>query len=224
MASGNEVVRTVSVRDGVPWMQTTREVAYAGDNHVDRLSVRQEGWIVGSAGGPIPDDVLARQDLDRQNFDVSYTRAWRHTLARSDEGLELAIEPHAGVLVGQQGAGPVAGATLRLGPDLEGLVADGDEAFGDRQRWYVFAAGSGRAVGYNWARSGDGSYARSGLSQDSGTFMGDATVGVAVRRGPVQGSVGVVYREVEVEGLRGLNGIRTDVGEGLFGFQLSIKP
>ncbi len=224
LAPGGEVVRTIGVRDAMPWGQTVQEVAIAGDDHVDRLQVRQQGWIMRPGGGPIPADVLSGQGFEPADFDVRLTRGWSHLLARSDDGMELAVEPHAGLQIGSRGGAAVAGATVRIGRDLQDLVADGREAFGDRKRWYVFAAGSGRAVGYNWARGGDGSYARSGMSQDDGAFMGDATLGVAVRQGPVQGSVGVMYREVEIDGLRGINGLRTDVGEGLVGFQLSIKP
>lgn len=222
--TSSEVIRTVGPRDRMAWVQTNQAVTYPDESHVDRLSVRQQGWLMLARGGPELDGNPAQTELVTENIDVRYTRAWNHTLARSEDGMELAIEPHAGVEIGSQGGAAVAGATLRLGRDLDDMVADGSETFGDRQRWYVFAAGSGRAVGYNWARSGDGSYARSGMSQDEGTFVGDATLGVAVRRGAVQGSVGVVYREVEIDGLRGINGMRTDVGEGVVGFQLSIKP
>ena len=117
-----------------------------------------------------------------------------------------------------------AGATLRIGRDLDRLVPEGEDAFGQRARWYVYAAGSGRAVGYNWARNRDGGYARSGVSHDSGAFLGDASLGVALRRGAVQSSIGLVYREIEAEGLRAGPGVDTDVSEGLIAFQLSIKP
>ena len=42
--------------------------------------------------------------------------------------------------------------------------------------------------------------------------------------GHTPGSIGLVYREVGVEGLRAGSGIDTDVSEGLIAFQLSIKP
>ncbi len=45
-----------------------------------------------------------------------------------------------------------------------------------------------------------------------------------MRRGPVQGSVALVYREIEVEELSRANGVDNDVSEGLIAFQLSIKP
>ena len=107
---------------------------------------------------------------------------------------------------------------------IETNAARGADRFGDRARWYLYAAGSGRAVGYNFARTRDGDYARSGVSQDKGAFLGDASVGVAYRRGAMQGSFGVVYREIKAEGLRGGEGFDREVSEGLVAFQLSIRP
>ena len=47
---------------------------------------------------------------------------------------------------------------------------------------------------------------------------------MALRRGDMQGSFGLVYREIEAEGIDGGHGIDNDVSEGLVAFQLSIKP
>ena len=79
-------------------------------------------------------------------------------------------------------------------------------------------------MGYNFARTRDGDFARSGMSHDSGAFLGDASVGVAYRRGALQSTFGVVYREIEANGIRAYNGINTDVSEGLVAFQLTIRP
>jgi hypothetical protein len=49
-------------------------------------------------------------------------------------------------------------------------------------------------------------------------------LGVAMRRGPVQSSIGLIYREIGAEGLRAGEGVDTDVSEGVIAFQLSIKP
>lgn len=41
----------------------------------------------------------------------------------------------------------------------------------------------------------------------------------------MQTSVGVIYREIDAgKGLRGMNGLDTDLDEGLVAFQLSIRP
>ncbi|MNE50288.1 hypothetical protein D3C80_1448530 [compost metagenome] len=62
------------------------------------------------------------------------------------------------------------------------------------------------------------------MSHDEGAFLGDASIGVAYRRGALQGSVGVIYREIEANGIKAYGGINTDVSEGLVAFQLTIRP
>ena len=62
------------------------------------------------------------------------------------------------------------------------------------------------------------------MSHDSGAFLGDASLGVAWRKGDIQGSFGLVYREVEAEGLYTGPEVDNEVDEGLIAFQLSIKP
>jgi hypothetical protein len=175
-------------------------------------------------GAPIPPTPF-EQTLNEPNlYDVRYDYHWPAARTTTASGWQVDLTPHAGVGYGTAGGSAQAGATLRLGPDLSERVPNGAETFGDRGRWYLFAAGEGRAVGYNFARNRDGGFDRSGLSQDRGAFLGDATVGVAWRRGPMQASVGLTYREIEVEGLR--LGRRDDdsVDEGLLAFQLSIRP
>lgn len=195
-----------------PWAATSRDVWIEGDGHTDRLRVRR-------SSDPAPLDPGAR---DAVGYDVSYIRGWTSTLGYTADGMAVTFTPHAGVGVGEGGGTAEAGATVRIGRDL---VPDGQEQFGERSRWYVYAAGSGRAVGYNFARTRDGDYARSGVSHDAGAFLGDAQLGVAMRRGAMQSSIGLIYREIEPGGMRrGTGGIDTDVSEGMVAFQLSIKP
>jgi len=201
-----------------------RDVWFVGGDFDDRLRLRTEGLVRRADGAPVPPSPLDRAGWDTEHYDITYTRGWTETLGRTASGLDVTLTPHVGVGVGSRGNSTEAGATLRIGPDLDQLAPRGDEAFGQRARWYVYAAGSGRSVGYNWARTRDGDYARSGVSRDSGTFLGDASIGVAMRRGAMQTSFGVVYREIEAKGLRAGNGIDTDVSEGVIAFQLSIKP
>ena len=200
------------------------EVWFAGGDFDDRVRLRTEGFVRRADGAPVPPGPLDRAGWDTEHYDITYTRGWTETLGRTASGLDVTLTPHVGVGVGSRGNSTEAGATLRIGPDLDQLAPRGDETFGQRTRWYVYAAGSGRSVGYNWARTRDGDYARSGVSRDSGVFMGDASIGVAMRRGAMQTSIGVVYREIEAKGLRAGNGIDTDVSEGVLAFQLSIKP
>ena len=204
---------------------TTRSEAwFTGDGFTDRLQVVARGEPRRADGAPVPPRALDARAYDGEGYDVTYTRGWIAAQGRTASGLEVSLTPHAGVGFGSDGTTAEAGATLKIGEGLDRLAPDGDEAFGERARWYVYAAGSKRAVGYNFARTRDGDFARSGMSHDSGAFLGDASVGVAYRRGALQSTFGVVYREIEANGIRAYNGINTDVSEGLVAFQLTIRP
>jgi hypothetical protein len=219
----NGFVPGVEARDGLA-ASTRRDVWLEGAGFTDRVRLRTAGALRRADGAPVPLTPLDEAALDAEAYDVSYVRGWRTASGRTPSGLEVTLTPHAGVGVGSRGGSAEAGATLRIGQGLSRMVRDGQEAFGDRGRWYIYAAGSGRAVGYNFARTRDGDYAGSGVTHDSGSFLGDASIGVAWRRGDMQSSLGLVYREVEVEGLRGGRDFDRDVDEGLIAFQLSIKP
>ncbi|HEY1072261.1 lipid A-modifier LpxR family protein [Brevundimonas sp.] len=199
------------------------EAWFVGDGFTDRLRVVARGAPRRADGAPVPPRALDARVYDDEAYDVTYTRGWVAAQGRTPSGLEVSLTPHAGVGFGREGTTAEAGATLKIGEGLDRLAPDGDEAFGERARWYVYAAGAKRAVGYNFARTRDGDFARSGMSHDSGTFLGDASVGVAYRRGAVQSSFGIVYREIEANGIRAYNGIKTDVSEGLVAFQLTIR-
>lgn len=207
-----------------PWAASSRDVWFENDAFDDRLRLRTEGPVRRADGSPLPPGPLDPAAYEPEHYDLTYTRGWTETLGQTASGLDVTLTPHLGVGLGSRGGLTEAGATLRIGPDLDRLVPEGADAFGKRPRWYLYAAGSGRAVGYNWARNRDGEFARSGVSHDAGAFMGDASLGVAMRRGPVQSSIGLIYREIGVEGLRAGHGVDTDVSEGVIAFQLSIKP
>ena len=207
-----------------PWVASNRDVWFENNAFDDRLRLRTEGPVRRVDGSPLPPGPLDPAAYEAEHYDLTYTRGWTENLGRTASGLDVALTPHVGVGVGSRGGSTEAGATLRIGPDLDRLVPEGEAAFGERPRWYLYAAGSGRAVGYNWARNRDGEFARSGVSHDAGSFMGDASLGVAMRRGPIQSSLGLIYRELGVEGLRAGEGVDTDVSEGVIAFQLSIKP
>jgi len=211
-------------RDGSPWAVSRQAVRFESAGFTDRLSLRTEGRLRRANGSPLPPGPLDPAALEAERYDLTYTRRWTERLGRTESGLDVTLSPHVGVGFGSRGGATEAGATLRIGPDLDRLVPEGASAFGQRPRWYLYAAGSGRAVGYNFARTRDGDFARSGVSHDSGAFLGDASIGVALRKGALQGSFGLVYREIETEGLRAGHGVDTDVSEGLVAFQLSIKP
>lgn len=204
---------------------TRRDVWLDRDGSTDRLTLETAGRLRRADGAPLPVTPLDAAVMDPEAYDVRYVRGFTAARARTASGLEVSLTPHAGFGVGSEGGSAEAGATLKIGEGLERLAPDGHQRFGERPRWYLYAAGSGRAVGYNFARTRDGDYARSGYTNDRGSFLGDASIGVAYRRGDVHTSLGVVYSEIDAgKGLRGMSGLDTDVDEGLIAFQLSIKP
>lgn len=200
-----------------------REAYLVGDGFVDRLRLTSRGDWRRADGAPLPPTGAFAGALQDEQLSFNYRRGWAGARGETASGLEVALIPHAGINLAEGRGALEAGATLRIGEGLDDMVRDGSEAFGERSRWYLFAAGSGRAVGYNWARTRDGDFAGSGVSHDSGAFIGDASVGVAWRRGHLQSSVGLVYREIDASELRG-DSFDKDVSEGLLAFQLSIKP
>lgn len=207
------------------WMASSRrDVWREGENYSDRVSLTTRGALRRADGAPLPPTGRDEAAYEAETYDLSYTRGWPVARGYTPSGLEVSLVPHAGFGVGDEGGSAEAGATLKIGSGLNRLAPEGREAFGQRARWYLYAAGSGKAVGYNFARTRDGDFTRSGMSHDTGSFLGDASVGVAYRRGDMQGSFGVVYREIKAEGLRGGDGFDRDVTEGLVAFQLSIKP
>ena len=202
---------------------TTRDVWHEAEGYSDRLRLRARGELRRADGSPVPLTPLDQAMFDADGYEVSYTRGWTTARGYTASGLEVTLTPHVGIGAGDRGGTAEAGATLKIGSSADRILPEGAAAFGERARWYIYAAGSGTAVGYNFARNRDGQYASSGYSRDSGSFLGDASIGVALRKGDMQGSFGLVYREIEAEGMTG-HGIDNDVSEGLVAFQLSIKP
>ncbi|OYX91864.1 MAG: hypothetical protein B7Y78_11355, partial [Caulobacter sp. 35-67-4] len=101
-------------------------------------------------------------------------------------------------------------------------LRDGDEAFGQRGRWYVFAAASGRAVGLNMLRSQNGDWSRAGMSSDvNSKLIGDAQAGVAWRKGPMQASVGYIHREMKAKDV--IMGMATQK-DSMVALSFSLKP
>ncbi|WP_082539544.1 MULTISPECIES: lipid A-modifier LpxR family protein [unclassified Caulobacter] len=206
----------------------TRQAQAGGP--IDSVRVTMAGVAKTAAVAPL---TLVRPDADAyelQDVDVTVTRGWPAAVSLKGRTFALDVTPHAGVGFGGAGGSAEAGATVRLGKkknmgdrvnDALG-VREGDEAFGDRGRWYIFAAASGRAVGLNMLRGQNGDWTRAGLSQDvTSRLIGDSQAGVAWRRGPMQASLGYIHREIRAkEGIMGLATQKDDV----VALSFSLKP
>ena len=156
-------------------------------------------------------------------------RQWPAAVSFGAGAFDIDVSPHAGLGFDRFGSGSAeAGATVRLSradaaaERLKAMgVRDGAE-FGNRGRWYFFAAASGRAVGLNMLHGDAGGWNRAGWSTDTTSkLVGDTQVGVGWRKGPMQTSLGYVRREVKGDHL--LQGVDPQA-DSMVAFTFSIKP
>ena len=166
---------------------------------------------------------------ETERYDVALVRSWPGAVSFQSDKLAFDIAPHAGFGVSSAGTRAEGGATLTVSKSrgqqaMEQLrdmgVKDGT-SFGDRGRWYLFAAASGQAVGLNMLH-GENGWDRAGWSMDSsGALVGDAQVGVGWRKGDLQSSFGVIHREVKGRHMVWGQQTRNDT---VAAFTLSLRP
>jgi len=209
----------------VRWMTGTTQLSTAPAGAVDSLRVSVGGEIGGLRGLPLN---LANAQYNADAYEVALTRDWPAALAFDAKGFGVDLTPHAGVGVTNIGGSAEAGATLRLtqrdasvSQRLRAMGVKDGSSFGDRGRWYLFAAASGRAVGLN-VLHGDNGWDRAGWTTDqTSTLIGDAQLGVGFRKGPMQTSLGYIHREVK--GAHQLWGVENH-DDSLVAFSLQIRP
>ncbi len=196
------------------------------DGAVDRLKLTLGGAMRGADGLPVfrPDENAA---FEPKGFDISLTRDWPSAVQIDTGGRKnVAITPHAGLALTDAGGGAQAGATVSLedkvADRLKGLGVKDGQSFGDKGRWYLFAATSGKSVGLNMLRGPEGDLQRAGWSVDGASaLVSDAQAGVGWRRGPMQASLGYLRREIKPRhGLMGVENKEDDV----VAFTFSFKP
>lgn len=170
---------------------------------------------------------LDQAAFEPKTFDVRLAREWPQAVRLQGGERDVLITPHADVSFNDAGPGAGAGATLSLEDKVSDRlgslgVRDG-RSFGDKGRWYLFAATSGRSVGLNLLRDEDGGIRRAGWSVDGASaLVSDAQAGVGWRKGPMQASVGYMRREIKPKqhGIRGLESQEDDV----VALSISFKP
>ena len=181
------------------WKVTEMAIARPAVHAVDavRVSIGQ----IARTPGALPPRPGQAVSADTEAYEVSYTRGWPALVALDAGQFDLDLTPHAGVGISNAGGEAEAGAMVRLRRKAEGLVdrlgvSDGAR-FGDRGRWYLFAAASGRAVGLNLQRA-NGDWSNRGLSTDpSSALVSDVQAGVGWRKGSVQASLAWMRRKVK---------------------------
>lgn len=210
----------------VRWATGEARLSRSSDGPVDSLRVSVGGALRTPGGVPLN---LSRAQYDAEAYEVALTRDWPAALSYEGKVFGLDVTPHAGVGVTNIGGSAEAGATLQLSQRVGEATAERLKAlglrdgarFGDRGRWYLFAAASGRAVGLNMLH-GETGWDRAGWTQDAtSALVGDAQLGVGFRKGPVQTSLGYIHREVRGQNM--LWGIDPK-SDSMVAFSLSIKP
>jgi hypothetical protein len=208
------------------WSSGTTQLSGAsGTGPIDSLRVSVGGALRAPGGLPLN---MSRAQYEPDAYEVALTRDWPAALAFDTRAFGVDVTPHAGVGVTNLGGSAEAGATLRLmqrdasaAERLASLGVRDGSTFGDRGRWYLFAAASGRAVGLNMLHN-EGGWDRAGWTTDqTSSLIGDAQVGVGFRKGPMQTSLGYIHREVKGAHMIWGQDTRAD---SMVAFSLSVKP
>lgn len=93
------------------------------------------------------------------------------------------------------GENPFGAAAERLGHRL-GYQSDPHKAYGNRGRWYLYAATDNDAFGFNMMQGMHGEVRRAGFTSERVAAIGDQQAGLAWRKGNMQASLGYVQREL----------------------------
>jgi len=150
----------------------------------------------------------ARLGTETGDYEVTLVRDFPKAVSFNTGKVGVDLTPHAGLGMTPYGTVAEAGARMEISQRMDdaavaslGAIGVRDGALlGDKGRWYMFAAASGRAVGINMMRSDAGGWAKGGWTTDqSSTLVGDAQIGVGWRKGAMQTSLGVLHREAKAQ-------------------------
>ena len=175
------------------------------------------------AGGPSPyatgAAILQPSYLSAAD-EGAFSLGGRPALSVSGAGYDVTFTPQGAVEARNGVSSTRAGALVQVGADVQGRVMEGLNRLGlhtvsgadleNRGRVYLFAAYSGREVGFNIARGSQGGFQRLGWSAEgASTLVSDAQAGFGWRKGAMQASLGYVHRDVN----------SNDAGFGAVGMQ-----
>ena len=147
--------------------------------------------------------------------DSIVTQDWPAAVRWKTGAYGFDVSPHAGV--GHSGAGDSqnAGALLRFG---RGLGEDGQAG---RTKWFLFASTDQQTLGTGFTANQDG-WKRVNLGRDPGASIADTRAGLAWRDGPIEASVGYLFREIKPRDLDMMDA--QGVRESLVAFRLAFHP
>ena len=209
----------------VRWNSGAVQLSNRAAGPIDSLRVSVGGALRTPGGVPID---LDRAQFQADAYEVSLVREWPKALSFEGKIFDIDLSPHAGLGVSNYGGSAEAGAQVKISRDEKAArklremgIHDG-AAFGDRGRWYLYGAVSGRAVGLNMLRGEGGGWDKAGWTTDATSgLMGDVQLGVGWRKGIMQSSLGLIHREVKGQHMIWGQQTRDD---SMVAFSLSIKP
>jgi hypothetical protein len=231
MGVSEEAIQTLLAKaapadDSVPVDWRSSEVRFSPQA---ALRIRIADPLAEPGARPLQAAAFAGGQGYEQNYELSVVHDWPAAFSFDTQRFGLDLTPHAGVGVTTYGGMAEAGATLQFKQHVDQVVKDRLGAMGvkdgtrlgDRGRWYLFAAASGRSVGLNMLR-GDAGWTRAGWTTDrTSTMVGDAQVGVGWRKGDMQTSLGYIHREIK--GPSNILG-QDSKSDSLVAFTFSVKP
>ena len=138
---------------------------------------------------------LSAEDESERRLELSITAPGRVT----GLGVDVGVAPRASFAVDEDGrlARAGAGAEVRIGQGLEGLVDRWEPPSWDAPAWYFFAASDGQALAWSPERAANVPGARSdGLRWQDRVEVGDFQAGVSLEAGGLQASLAYVQRDV----------------------------
>ena len=97
------------------------------------------------------------------------------------------------------GANPFAATAERLERTV-GYQSDARATYGNKGRWYMYAATDNNAFGFNMMQGMHGEVRRAGFTNERVAAIGDRQAGLAWRKGSMQASLGYVERELSTFG------------------------
>lgn len=147
--------------------------------------------------------------------DSAISRDWPGVVQFKTGAFGFDVSPHAGVGRSGDGGSQDAGAVLRFGRGL------GQGGTARPSKWYLFASTDQQTLATGFTANQD-AWKRVNLGRDPGATIEDNRAGLAWRDGPVEASVGYLFREIKPRDLDMLDAQTNR--ESLVAFRLSFHP
>jgi hypothetical protein len=192
--------RVAAAGEGLIAWRSSEVSRAAGGGAVD--SVRLS--IVGVSRTPFSGPNVV---YDPNAVDVTFTRGWPSAVLLRAGDLGMSVSPHAGFGMDSMGGNRAeAGAMVRfssaqtaINDKLSAMGVKNGATYGDRGRWYLFAAVQGQSVGLNMLPGGGGLHQAGWSTDASSAMVGDGQIGVGWRKGGMEASVGYVHRDIKLQ-------------------------